>query len=69
MKYTNDEKEQHGNAEGHILAISNYEPNANYVYYWGFGWDRADIKDINAWNNYMANFAQKIRNPLTVSIN
>lgn len=69
VKYTNDEKEQHGNAKGHILAISNYEPNANYVYYWGFGWDRADIKDINAWNNYMANFAQKIRNPLTVSIN
>ncbi len=69
VKYSNDEKKQHGNAEGHILATSDYEPGANYVYYWGFGWDRADIKDINAWNNYMANFAQKVRNPLTISIN
>ena len=49
--------------------MSTNEPGANYVYYWGFGWDRADIKDINAWNNYMANFVQKVRNPLTISIN
>ena len=37
-----------------------------YVYYWGFAWDRADIKTAAAWNQYMADFAQKVRNPLTV---
>lgn len=30
--------------------------------------DRADIKTAEAWNRYMADFAQKVRNPMTVSI-
>ena len=38
------------------------------LYYWGFAWDRADIKTAEAWNRYMADFAQKVRNPMTVSI-
>ena len=33
-----------------------------------FAWDRADIKTAEAWNRYMADFAQKVRNPMTVSI-
>ena len=31
-------------ADGHVLVVSDYEPGADYVYYWGFAWDRADIK-------------------------
>lgn len=31
--------------------------------------DRADIKTAAAWNQYMADFAQKVRNPLTVKVN
>ena len=53
---------------GHVLVVSDYEPGADYVYYWGFAWDRADIKTAEAWNRYMADFAQKVRNPMTVSI-
>ena len=68
MKYTDEEKKQHGNAEGHVLAFSDYEPGSEYVYYWGFGWDRSDVKDAAAWNAYMADFAQKVRNPLVVSV-
>ena len=56
------------NADGHVLAISDYEPGSDYVYYWGFAWNKADIKTPEAWNQYMADFAQKVRNPLTVSI-
>lgn len=56
------------NADGHVLVVSDYEPGADYVYYWGFAWDRADIKTAEAWNRYMADFAQKVRNPMTVSI-
>lgn len=69
VKFSADEKKQRANAEGHVLATSDYEPGSTYVYYWGFGWDRADVKDADAWNNYMAAFAQKVRNPLTVTIN
>ena len=52
-----EEKKMRNNADGHVLAVSDYEPGADYVYYWGFAWDR-----------YMADFAQKVRNPMTVSI-
>lgn len=63
-----EEKKMRNNADGHVLAVSDYEPGADYVYYWGFAWDRADIKTAEAWNSYMAAFAQKVRNPMTVSI-
>ena len=68
VKYTDEEKKQHGNAEGHVLAFSDYEPGSEYTYYWGFGWDKADIKDSAAWNAYVSAYAQKVRNPLEVSI-
>ena len=51
-----------------MLAISEYEPGADFTYYWGAAWDKADIKDAAAWNAYMADFARKIRNPLTVTV-
>ena len=68
VKFSADEKKQRANAEGHLLATSDYEPGSTYVYYWGSGWDRANVKDANAWNSYMTAFAQKVRNPLTVTI-
>ena len=63
------EKKERNNADGHVLAVSDYEPGSEYVYYWGFAWDKADIKTADAWNRYMADFAQKVRNPLTVKVN
>lgn len=66
--FSGQEKKQRNNADGHVLAISDYEPDSQYVYYWGFAWDKADIKTPEAWNRYMADFAQKVRNPLTVAL-
>ena len=43
-----EEKKMRNNADGHVLAVSDYEPGADYVYYWGFAWDRADIKTAEA---------------------
>ena len=63
-----EKNELRGGADGHVLAISDYEPGSEYVYYWGAAWDKADIKTPEAWNEYMANYAQKVRNPLTVTI-
>lgn len=66
--FPEQEKKQRNNADGHVLAVSDYEPGSDYVYYWGFAWDKADIKTADAWNRYMADFAQKVRNPLECSL-
>ena len=61
-----EKKELRGGADGHVLAVSEYEPGSEYTYYWGSAWDKAAIKTPAAWNEYMANFAQQVRAPLTV---
>ena len=66
--FSADEKKQRNNAEGHVLAYNNYEPGSEYVYYWGYGWDRSDIENAEAWNNYVAGFADRVRHPLRVSV-
>lgn len=62
-----EKKELRGGADGHVLAISEYEPGSEYTYYWGSAWDKAAIKTVDAWNTYMAEYAQKVRTPLTVT--
>ncbi len=57
--FSEKEKKERNNADGHVLAVSDYEPGSEYVYYWGFAWDKADIKTADAWNRYMADFAQE----------
>lgn len=66
--FPEEEKRSRNNAYGHALAVSEYEPNGEYVYYWGFAWDQADIQTLEAWNEYMKDFAQKVRTPLKVSV-
>mgnify|MGYP001030274721 CR=1 FL=1 len=66
--FSEEEKKERNNADGHVLAVSDYEPGSEYVYYWGFAWSKADIKTADAWNRYMADFARKVRNPLTVKV-
>ena len=61
------EKKERGGADGHVLAISEYDPGSEYTYYWGSAWDKAAIKTVDAWNAYMAEYAQKVRTPLTVA--
>lgn len=63
-----EKKELRGGADGHVLAVSDYEPGSEYTYYWGAAWDKADIKTADAWNEYVAAFAQKLRAPLTVTV-
>ena len=61
------EKKDRGGADGHVLAISEYEPGSEYTYYWGSAWDKAAIKTPDAWNKYMTEYAQKLRTPLAVA--
>ncbi len=62
------EEKRMRNADGHLLAKGSYEPGSEYVYYWGFAWDRADIQTPEAWNHYMADFVRRLRNPLKIEI-
>lgn len=61
------EKRQRNNADGHILAYTDYAPGDEHTYYWGYGWDRADMADAAAWRQYLENFAQQVRHPLEVT--
>lgn len=62
-----EKKELRNGADGHVLAISEYEPGSEYTYYWGSAWEKAAIKTSDAWNEYMSQYAQKLRTPLTVA--
>lgn len=63
-----EREELRGGADGHVLAVTDYEPGSEFTYYWGSAWDKADIKSAADWDSYMAGFAQKVRNPLTVTV-
>lgn len=68
VKFTPEERKQHSNAFGHLLAQGEYQPGVPFVYYWGFGWNRSDIADATAWSSYMKEFVQKMNHPLKVSV-
>lgn len=57
-----------GDALGHVLGICNYESGNEFVYYWGSGWSKYGFAKADDWNNYLKEYAQKVRNPLTVTI-
>ncbi|MBQ8501798.1 MAG: DUF4861 domain-containing protein [Bacteroides sp.] len=63
-----DERKQKNNAHGHVLAVSDYQPGSEFVYCWGFGWDRADIPSYEAWNEYMKHASRCLRAPLQVEV-
>lgn len=60
-----ESKSLRGGASGHVLAVSEYKPNTEFTYYWGSGWSKCGF-DATTWNAYVAEFAQKVRNPLVV---
>lgn len=66
--FAEKEQKEHGGALGHVLAVSDYEPGAEYTYYWGSGWSKSGFSVETDWIKYLNEFAQKVRNPLTVVI-
>jgi len=55
-------------AEGHVMAISDYEPGSEFVYYFGAGWSKWGFNTSKDWYKYVGEFAQKVRTPLTVTV-
>ena len=66
--FTPEERKQHSNAYGHLLGEGIYEPDGQFLYYWGFGWSHSDMPDAAAWNAYMKEFTQKMNHPLQVNV-
>ena len=57
-----------GGAKGHMLAHSQYEPGKPFVYYWGHGWNHADIASYKQWIDHTETFAAQLRTPLSVTL-
>lgn len=54
--------------EGHVLGISPYQPGTAFCYYWGSGWSKAGISSMEAWCDYLNQYAQRLEHPLLVEI-
>ncbi len=57
-----------GDAIGHILGISDYEPSDEFVYYWGAGWSKYGFEKSEDWRSYLRTYAAEVRNPLIVTV-
>ena len=54
--------------EGHVLGISPYQPGTSFCYYWGSGWSKGGIPSMEAWCDYLSQYAQRLAQPLQVEI-
>ncbi len=57
-----------GDASGHILAEVKISPRQPFVYYWGAGWSKSTISDIDSWHKIMTNFTYALSTPPTVTV-
>lgn len=67
VKFSDKEKKERG-ANGHVLAYSTYTPGNVYTYYCGAGWSKWGFENSTEWFNHVQQFAQKLKEPLQVTI-
>jgi hypothetical protein len=66
--YFSDKEKAERKAAGHILAITDYTPGADFSYYWGGGWSKWGFPASADWFDYMREVSQKINAPLVVGV-
>ncbi|MDR1344693.1 MAG: DUF4861 domain-containing protein, partial [Tannerellaceae bacterium] len=66
--YFPDNEKAERKAAGHVLAISDYAPGMKFTYYWGGGWSKWGFPASADWFAYIREFAQKVNDPLIVSV-
>ena len=49
--FSEEESAARNKALGHVLAAAAVAPESSYTYWWGFGWDRADIASFDQWKD------------------
>lgn len=62
-------KKSNSDAIGHVLGYHPYSLESVFRYYWGSGWSKADMPDMQAWESYLKEFSERLRNPLKITIN
>lgn len=67
VKFSDKEKKERG-ANGHVLAYNTYAPGSVYTYYCGAGWSKWGFENSTEWFNHVRQFAQKLKEPLQVTI-
>lgn len=67
VDFSDAEKKQRG-ADGHVLAYTTYKPGSSYTYYTGAGWSKWGFKNSAEWFDYIRGFAQKVKQPLQVTV-
>ena len=69
LKYfSEEESKSRGGSKGHMLAHLTYQPGGQFVYYWGFGWDGADMKTYEQWIEHLDAFSAQLRTPIIVNL-
>ena len=66
--FSEKESKERGGAKGHILAQTVYNPDKEFVYYWGFGWNYADTVSYEDWIKHVEDFSAQLRTPITVTL-
>lgn len=67
--YSEKEKtNERGGADGQLLAISEYTPGSDFVYYWGAGWSKYGFDTPESWFSYLEQAAAAIQQPLSVTL-
>lgn len=66
--FSDEESIRRGGTKGHVLALSEFYPETDFVYYWGAAWDHSDISSYEEWIAYLSFFSEQVRNPLSVNI-
>lgn len=67
LLFSDEESEKlRGGAAGHVVAIADYSPSAEFTYYFGSAWSKDGMNDMAQWANYLDDFSKKINSPLKV---
>ena len=66
--FSKEEMKMRNYARGYVLAENVYAPGSELIYYWGFGWNRSDVKNFTEWNEYLEFFAERLKEPLRVTL-
>ena len=54
--------------QDHLLAIAPYKKGERFTYYFGGGWSQWGFPTDEAWFEYVAAYAAKLKNPLKVTV-
>jgi len=65
-KIKND-KTKKEDSYSHVLAVTNYQPNAPVTYYTGYGWNKYGFADENEFRTYLDNFVKAAKEPFEIT--